>query len=194
MRTRVCTKDQRVLSFYKKKEKHTCPPEFYFSYCQEKLLWSLEPPGSMGPMGTRSTTWQRKTGCWSTPLMGRGALGASAYSPRMAWPTTRPAPGRGSPKTWWRSSVISTTRWAPQADASDSNPCASAAASLFYDAYEHKQGTRKTVIARAACWILLCASRTERNVINLSSDCQMDSQRLGSTNDYSVDSECQQPE
>lgn len=74
-------------------------------------FWSLEPPGSMVPMGTQCTTWQWKMGCWSIPPMRRGAWDASACSLRMAWLIIRPTLGRGSPKTWWRSSVTCTTRW-----------------------------------------------------------------------------------
>lgn len=83
----------------------------FFFFLQEKLLWSLEPPGSMVPMGTQCTIWRRTMGCWSTPQTGSGAWDASACTPRMVWLTTRPTPGRGSPRTWWKSSVTCTTRW-----------------------------------------------------------------------------------
>lgn len=82
-----------------------------FYSVQEKLLWSSEPPGSMVPTGTQCTIWRRTTGCWSTPRTGSGAWDASACTPRMVWLTTRPTLGRGSPRTWWKSSVTCTTRW-----------------------------------------------------------------------------------
>lgn len=82
-----------------------------FSVLQEKQLWSLALPGSMVPMGTQYTTWRRTTGCLNTPQMGRGAWDASACTPRTVWLTTRPMSGRGSPRTWWKSSVTCTMRW-----------------------------------------------------------------------------------
>lgn len=81
-----------------------------FSVLQEKQLWSLALPGSMVPMGTQYTTWRRTTGCLNTPQMGRGAWDASACTPRTVWLTTRPMSGRGSPRTWWKSSVTCTMR------------------------------------------------------------------------------------
>lgn len=167
MRTPVCTENNLVLFICKCEERKLAvtqlahPSEFYIFHCQEKQLWSLEPPGSMEPMGTRSTTWQRRTGCWSTPLMGRGAWDASACSLRTAWLTTRPAPEQGSPKTWWRSSVICTTRWAWQADAAawtQSGVRKQIHAPVqrlqrFYDRSECQQSAHKTIVARAACWI-----------------------------------------
>lgn len=65
----------------------------------------------MALTGTPSTTWLRITGFWSTPRRTSAAWAASAFTPRTVWPITRPAVAGVSPRTWWRSSVICTTRY-----------------------------------------------------------------------------------